>query len=363
MKKSIIITDSINLQKYFKSILKQKGFDLVEDSLLSDVSMIKRNIAFHKNTAEIRNTLGEHIKQHGIPSVLALDYMMNLGLEKSLDPDQRKLLRTFIIAYAILLQGKGYTRERNIIVLIGDERMESHLKLFKEKPNMLFKIVKSENPKVNQFLDLYASDLQLAKQFFQIDYILKPQDGVIQGQLNKIGDIATMALRHEELFATNKTRIQANHSEDGNSIIQNPRDIELCYKFADGRILLNNNFVENPENKFADNLPDTLYVYGDWASVNQMESAQKIGDFFEKILKPIWEKETENHKQKEMPLSLFLTDEVSLEMGMLPSLIQLIEHRLNKIGKVSLFISPRNREKISKAAGFNFLQNYFMNSI
>ncbi len=370
MSKSIIITESKNIQKYFKSILKQKGLEFVEEPLLYDIETIKNSIKDNKNTSEIRNKFGEHIKKFGLPLILVLDYMINLGLDKESDPDHRKLLRTFIIAYAILLQGKGYNQSKNIIVLIGDERMTKHFQLFQKKPHLLFKLVKVSNVKVNKFLDMYANNPELAKNNFRVEYLFKPEGGVITGQLNQIGDIATMALR------VNNESVQIKHNDliSAKKLVQNPANINLEYKFANGKMVRDGITSEQDSNLEASNntiqsdknvemLNDTLYVSGDWVSVNQMEVADKIASFFEKKIKPVWEQEIPDAKNKRMPISIFLTDDVNLEKGMIPSLIQLIEHRLNKIGKVSLYISKKNREEISSAAGFSFLESYFLNSL
>lgn len=366
MKKSILITSSDSLRNHFRSILKKHRIEIETEPLLADLEAIKQDVYSTRNTSNIRNKFGEFIKKNGLPFMLILDYMYDFGLGKDLDPDKRKLLRTFAISYAILLQGKGYIRKHNQIVLIGEENYQKHLLLLSKQPHHIFRLMRTENEKVNQFLDIFSQQPDLTSEYFDVNYIVRPDQGVIQGQLNKIVDLIKVS---ERQYASSDQEIQAGaqHIQEGQATPEQhtsqnvPEGVTLYYRLPDNRLIVNDDFLEYDKESHGELMLETLYIKGQWWSQNQMEVVQQIVDLYKKTLVPTWK---ENHSDKEkMNISIFLTDEVDLEVGMVPSLIQMVERELKPLGKISLYISPRNREKLSKAAGFNFLDNYFLDTI
>jgi hypothetical protein len=368
MKKSILITSSDSLRNHFRSILKKHGIEVETEPLLADVDAIEQDVRSTRNTSNIRTKFGEFIKKHGLPFMLILDYMHDFGLDKELDPDKRKLLRTFAISYAILLQGKGYIRKHNQIVLIGEQNYQKHLLLLSKQPHHIFRLMRTENEKVNQFLDVFSQQPELADGYFDVNYIIRPDQGVIQGQLSKIVDLIKVAERKYESSSqggnerVGQGQVEGDESRTEAAVSKgSPEGVTLYYRLPDNRLIVDGEILNYNKEAHGELMLETLYIKGQWWSQNQMEVVEQIVDLYKNTLVPTWK---ENHGDKEeMNISIFLTDEVDLESGMVPSLIQMVERELKPLGKISLYISPHNREKLSKAAGFNFLDSYFLDTI
>ena len=69
--------------------------------------------------------------------MIIMDYLIDFGLPQSIDPDRRKLLRTFLIAFTILANGKGFGSATSNIVLIIDKKYLSTVLEFVREPALL----------------------------------------------------------------------------------------------------------------------------------------------------------------------------------------------------------------------------------
>jgi len=291
-----------------------------------------------------------------------LDYTINLGSKNIVDQDQRKLLRTFLIAYAVLLQGKELKRESNQIVLIGDESQEKHLKIFKSSPHYLFKIMRTDNEKINSIIQHYANNPEVAKHYFTFDYIFRPIDSVIQGQIHKIQDVVAIAARNAS--SAKKTPIKQESPNavepiaSANLAIEN--SVHLFFRISNEEIIADDEIVKifDEHVNFHNH---KLYVQGDWFSVNQLNVSQQILTMIKQKIYPMWQEENRQNKNKQFQIHISLTEKCRLEKEVLPSMIQLIEKDISAFGKVSLELSPENRKKISQSAGFHILENHILN--
>ncbi len=110
--KTIIITQYKRYAQFTKQVLRKNNREVETDlPLISDMEAIKNDIHQNKNTVNIRGELGYFVKQYGFPHMMIIDYMIDFGFSSRADPDNRKLVRTFLLAYTILAQAKGYRGE------------------------------------------------------------------------------------------------------------------------------------------------------------------------------------------------------------------------------------------------------------
>lgn len=360
-KKCILITDSANLARHLKSAIRQHDMEIEKDPLLSDLKVIKENINRVGNTSEIRVAFGKYIKANGMPPLFILDYTLNLGLSQMKDPDHRKLLRTIMISYAILLQGKGYNQRKNPIILTCDEKFEKHMQVFQKEPHHLFKIMTTENPKINEIIKMFSNNPQLARDYFMIDFLVKPTAGVIQGQVHKIFDLVAVVKRNQrKQEASNNVEIKETEPKTAE-----PRSVNLQYRFKNNKFFDNGQISSYNEDVHGVIATACLIINGDWLSVNQMEVSEKILSAFTKSIFPEIEKEMGpgQNKKIEHDINICLTDKCRVDPGIVPSLITLIEKELKKYGKVNINISPENKKIISQTAGFKLLDNYILQDL
>jgi hypothetical protein len=363
MVKSIILTDSFTLKRHLKSALSQHDLDIENEPLLSDLVVIKDNIRKIGNTSEIRIALGNFIKTNGMPPLIIMDYMVDLGLSREADPDHRKLLRTFFISYVILLQGKGYYRKKNTLILVGDETQERQLGILCKQPHHFFNMMTTENPKINQWLKSFASNPALTNEFFHIDYLVKPKEGVIQGQIHKIHDIVTNVKRRLKMeLSQHEIEREIKVEETAPSP---PQPLSLLYLFGNGDFYNNGTFEKYDKNIHGEILEDSLFFKGDWISLNQKDGYDLILETLIKRIVPKLSEINQNESNKNFipKINITLSDQCRIEPGTVPALISLIERELKKIGTVAINISARNKKAIMNTAGFKLLDNYIMQDI
>ena len=118
--KSILLTQDRRLEQFIKVLMRTKKKELESEfPLLSDLNALRTDIQQYGNTLHLRGEFGSFIKSFGFPYMIIMDYFIDFGLPKSVDPDMRKLLRTFLIAFTILANGKGFDSATSNLVLRG----------------------------------------------------------------------------------------------------------------------------------------------------------------------------------------------------------------------------------------------------
>lgn len=355
MKKCIIITESANLLRHFKSSLHQHDFELEKNDLLHNLKVIQKSIQTIGNTSQIRAEFAGFIKKNGFPAMLALDFSIaknSKGFEK------RKLLRTFLISLTVVLSGKDVSAHKNSIVLIGDEDDEELMKKIQKRPVIFFKSIKTDNETINSILAKFSSQEDLVNKYYYFDYLINPKNGVIQGQIHKIYDLITIASRNIAIsYGTNSSKAQ-----NSPSLSTQEKELSIIYRISDTEVIHSENMAKESSeeiNTLYENYNNgILYVEGDWLAINQMDVSQRILNFVTEKILPRYS----NAKDKEsFALTINLSDKCRLEKEVLPSILQLIEKELNPLGKITLEISAGNRKKISGAAGFQLIESYLNN--
>jgi hypothetical protein len=129
--KSIIIVNDKRLEQFIKQLMQRKK-KAVETAmpLLSNISAIKEDIQKNKNTVNVRGEFGYFVKENGLPFMMIMDYLVDFGLSLQEDPDKRKLVRTFLLAFTLLANAKGLGNASANIVFVVDKNMAQNTRLF-----------------------------------------------------------------------------------------------------------------------------------------------------------------------------------------------------------------------------------------
>ena len=66
----------------------------------------------------LRGEFSYFVKTYGFPYMLIMDYQIDFSLSIYNDPDKRKLVRTFLLAFTLLANSKGFENATANIVFI-----------------------------------------------------------------------------------------------------------------------------------------------------------------------------------------------------------------------------------------------------
>jgi len=168
-KYSISMVSDKKIEKVIENELKKYNVSIYKESpLLYSIPDIKENLLSLKNTFAIRNQFSDFIKKYGLPYLILLDYKIDFGLPKHYDPDKRKLLRTFLIAYVILSKGKGFSNMICNFILVCKKEELKEAQLFARNPTLLLHNIRTQNALVNNLIEEFSVDPEYAREVFRI---------------------------------------------------------------------------------------------------------------------------------------------------------------------------------------------------
>ncbi|UCB46947.1 MAG: hypothetical protein JSV25_05890 [Spirochaetota bacterium] len=201
--KSILLTQDRRLEQFIKVLMRTKKKELETDlPLLYDLNALRSDIQKCCNTLHLRGEFGSFIKNFGFPYMIVMDYIIDFGLSKGVDPDMRKLLRTFLIAFTILANGKGFDSATSNIVLIIEKKYLRTVLEFVRDPALLLEQIKTQDARVNAIIESFAQDSDRVKGFFNLSYIFRPDEGNYNKEmenLERIIDASDNLLKKKEL--------------------------------------------------------------------------------------------------------------------------------------------------------------------
>ncbi len=222
--KTIILMQDKRYEKFIKLMLKKKNRAVETDlTLLSDMDSVKNDIYKNRNTINIRGEFGHFVKQHGLPYMMIIDYMIDFGFPDFAGTDDRKLAQTFILSYTILAQAKGYDNGSANIVFIVNKKNESTIKQFAKYPLFLLDQIRTKDERVNSIIDSFAIDKERVKGFFKIAYILQPDDGKYADELERLERIMVV---YDKIISS-KPQIEAEETVEMVSDDAEPADV-IC---------------------------------------------------------------------------------------------------------------------------------------
>ncbi len=189
-KKSILLVQDKRMEKFIKQLLRRKEKDLETSlPLLSDIDAIKNELQKNNNTINLRGEFGYFVKEHGLPFMMIIDYHVDFGLSIFDDPDKRKLVRTFLLAFTLLANAKGFQNASANIVFVIDTNQAATMSQFTKYPSFLLDQIRTKDDRVNKIIDSFAGDRNKVKSFFKITYIFNPEDGKYAAELERLEQI------------------------------------------------------------------------------------------------------------------------------------------------------------------------------
>ncbi len=350
--KIVIITENRRLYQALSNIIIKKKNCSIEENIpaLSDLNLIKTQIKVVKKTFFIREAYSDFIKTYNCPPLaLILDYKIDLGLEKSLDPDNKKLLRTFLISSVIFTKSSNFNIANNInMIFIGKPKDIKELEIFKDCPHMIFKTVKTTNPTINSFLDYYIKNPIEAKKIFYFDYLIIDNTNDVVKPAEKFEKILDKILeRKETLMHKEKTKNQT-------PIIKgNFEPAKIMYKISNARLYIDGkiyNIENNP--KFNEYKPDIVYIVGYYVNNTIQDVNKKLEKFFVEDLPKI-KKVTPEEK-----IVLSLNSHTVIDGATTHALNTLLSYKLHMFKNISIITTEENYKKMGNSPGFISLKKF-----
>ena len=185
--KSLLITQDKRLESYIRQLLRRLKMEIeIGYPLLSNLDSIRYDLMKNRITVNIRGEFAQFIKENGFPAVTIIDYIIDLGLSEKEDPDQRKLLRTFLLAFTLLANAKGFANARANIVFVIPKRLKTIMNNFVENPSFLLDEIRTKDERVNVIIDTFAANKEKVKDYFRFSYIFRPDDGKYLEEMEKL---------------------------------------------------------------------------------------------------------------------------------------------------------------------------------
>lgn len=354
-KKIILLTKNNRLNKALNQAVKSKNLTCEQEiKTLSNINHIKKMINITKNTLFIRDAYSEFIKNNnGTPIAIIIDYRVDFGLSPQLDPDNMKLVRTFLVSSAILGNMTNLSYNLTNVILIGIPSDLKQFESFRKAPHLLLEKVKTGNPHLNQLLDKVIADPEKAKRLFYIDYLLMDERNDVMAPAKKLESILDKLLEvKQSIMNQEKTKHQTSLMSgryEAAKILFKLSNIRL---FLDGKVYN----IEN-NNKFDKYKENIIYIIGYYIHSNVSEVNKKLEDFILGQL-PKLKKITVDTE-----INISLNSHTIIDGGIAPALNLLLSTKLKDFKNVRLLTSPTNFSKMEKSPGFISLKNYIFKKL
>lgn len=353
--KIILLTKHKRLYKSLRQTIKQKKLECETDiTSLCDVDHIIKMIRITKNTLFIRDAYSDFIKKNnGTPLCIILDYKIDLGLSADLDPDKMKLIRTFLIASVILNNMTGLQYNMTNIILIGSPVHLKQFELFKSNPNLIFTVIKTSNPKLNQLLDKTINNSEVARSLFYFNYLLIDEANDVISPARKLEIIIDKILvKKQSIINKEKTKHQTG------LISGHYVPAKILYKISGVKLYLDGKLydIENNHefNKYENNV---IYIIGHYVHNNVNEVNKKIEKFILDYLPKL------RTLSLNTEINISLNSHTIIDGGITPALNILLSTKLKDFKNIRLITSPENFVKMEKSPGFISLKNYIFKKL
>ncbi len=340
----ILITENVRNENALRNALATRPVELeTENSNLHSVKDIRTTIHRTRNTSFIRADLFNCIRTHGMPYFIGLDYTIDFGLGDELDPDRRKLLRTFLISCIVLSRGKGFENVRANFLLFADpEKLEEARSLI-TRPETILSMLRTRDEKVNRIISTLRGNTTQFNRLFYFNCI----DNSLQSTEKEkaVADFVEAIDAREKLSASVAGKLQSNAKDTQSA------PARVMVKRDDGNVIVDGTTVEPSEIENAAEMnPGQVYIVGDWTNVHVRNVADRVITLV---------------KKGTDDFSFTSEDQIILHLGNLcaidgttaTSLAQLLGNQLHGYN-ITLMVSPEIQRILEKSNGYSMIRNY-----
>ncbi len=350
--KSIILTQDKRLEQSIKLLLRSKKMGIETDlPLLSNLNLIKNDIQRNYNTLNMRGEFGVFLKKHGFPYMTILDYEIDLGLPENLDPDMKKLLRTFLIAFSILANGKGYGSAIANIVLIVNKKFYKNVSQYEREPSSLLEQLKTQDDRVNAIMQSFANNRDRVRAFFNISHIFKPEDGKYHQEIESLEKIIN--------GADERLKSKQRKTEDRGVTEMITDDLEpanvICRATLD-KILINGDVRQISEEEKEKYHEKNINLKG-------AITVKTINTVTDRIINTFQAMSKLNPFKKDEKIFINIPDTSLIDGSFSPSMGSFLSDELSEYAGISLNIGKNNCEKLKNSRGFIAIKDFLIKNL
>lgn len=349
--KSIILTQNKRYDRIIRKYVNDRGREvLTELPLLSDIEAIKADIATNRTTVSIRGEFGHFVKTYGLPYMLMIDYLMDLDLTPDEDPDNRKLMRTFLLAYTILAKAKGYGEGTANIVFIIDKKFSSAICEYAKHPLFLLDQIRTRDDKINAMIDSFASEEEKVKKYFRISYIHQLNTGQYSEELDRLGKIMDGYDRIVSSRQNQDTKVQTEmlHEDAGTAEVICRATVEKI--IVDGEL---RQISEEEKEKF---LEKDIHLSGALTQITMPAVLDHILTTFTSMAKINPFKKTEK-------ILIHVPDRTLIDGSFASSLGLFLANALSEYTGISINIGRNNLLKAKGSSGFFAIKDFIYKNL
>ncbi len=353
--KVIILTRNKRLRQGLIQSIKLKGLEVESDIIsLYDMDHITKMIKNTGNTGFLRNAFSDLIKENnGTPFCIILDYLVDFGLSKELDPDNLKLLKTFSISSIILANISNLQYNTTNIVLIGSPENLKQLEIYKSDPHLVFKIAKTQNPGLNKMLEEVIENPKKIKNVFTVNYLLMDQTNDYLSAANKLETLL------DKYIQKRLSLINLKKSKSQTEILTGEYDpAKILFKISDSQIYIDGEtFNIEGNSKFEKYKENIIYIQGYYIQ----STVARVNETLEKFILVDYPKIRQLSIDSEINISL--EEHTIIDGGITPALNFLLSMKLKDFKDIHLITSPVNFTKIENSPGFISLRDYIIKKL
>jgi hypothetical protein len=336
--KALVLTQDKRHEMAIKTGLLKFGVEIEKKILnLSSLDTIRSLSVRTKNTSFIRAELYTFIREFGLPYIVVLDLRIPLGFDKTEDPDNMKLFRTFLISYIIFSMGRGFDRVHCDLLVLYDETDEALAKKLVNPMNVL-QILMTKNTQVNEVIESMKADVSLFKKIITIEVF--PKSEITQSFDKKIAalNIAIATKRGVADKMLNKALVTVSNES------VEPADVY----YNSGRGI----YLNGEETEDRDDVPKgTLLIEGKWTSATTKDVSERVRSILLHLV-------NSRVIQFENELTLVLGEKCIIDASVAPALAGILIKDLSRFKNVKVSISKFNQPVLSKSEGYSMIKEY-----
>ena len=350
-KKSIILIQDKRFEQFIKLLMRKKKKEIETGlPLLSDLYAIKNDLHQNKNTINIRGEFGSFVKEYGLPYMMIIDYQIDFGLSSNDDPDHRKLVRTFLLAYTILANAKGFDNATANIVFIADKKLSSTMQQYVKYPLFLLDQIRTKDDRINAIIDSFAANKEKVKHFFKISYIFKPDKGDYVKELERLEKIIDA---YDKITAP-KPETETEQPEEMISDDVNPADV-ICRATIE-KIIINgevNQISADQKNQY---LEKNIHLMGALTVKTLPAVRERILSTFTTLAKI-------NPFRKDEKIFIHVPDTSLIDGSFASSMGTFLTTVLSEYTGISINIGKTNFHKVKKSAGYIAIKDFIIKNL
>ena len=350
--KSIVLIEDRRLEQFTKQLLQRKK-KAVETTipLLTKVSAIKEDIQKNKNTVNLRGEFGHFVKENGLPFLMIMDYHVDFGLSLQEDPDKRKLVRTFLLAFTLLANAKGHGDASANIVFVVDKNMASTISQFSKYPSFLLEQIRTMDDRVNSIIDSFAADRNKVKSFFKITYIFNPEEGKYAPEIERLDNIVDT---FDKIVAAKLKAIKTKTTTE--MITDTLKPAEVICRATLEKIIRNGKLDQVREEAKKRYIEKNIHLEGAITTKTLPEVTKRLLATFQAMSKV-------NPFKKDEKIFINIPDSSVIDGSFASVMGAFLTKSLTGFKGISLNMGKTNSEKVKNSEGYIAIKDYIIKNL